>query len=106
MSGVKTNFKTVRVTAKVKISNCEEAKLETNRVSSILKWAQEAGKATGIVTNTRVTHASPAAAYAHVSYTEFECDDDIVTNKMHLTCNDDIARQLVEESPGKNIKVR
>ena len=34
-------------------------------MDSILKWAQQAGKSVGIVTNTRVTHATPAAAYAH-----------------------------------------
>lgn len=105
MTGVKTNFRGIGVTAKVKSSDCQGAKIEANRPSSIIQWAQEAGKATGIVTNTRVTHASPAGGYAHVSYREFECDSDIATYKMEKTCSDDIAQQLVEENPGKNIKV-
>ncbi len=35
-------------------------------LTTILEMAEEKGKCTGIVTNTRVTHATPAAAYAHV----------------------------------------
>lgn len=105
MTGVKTNFRGIGVTAKVKVTDCQGAKIEANRPSSIIQWAQEAGKATGVVTNTRVTHASPAGGYAHVSYREFECDGDIADYKMEKTCSDDIAQQLVEENPGKNIKV-
>ncbi|XP_065208766.1 alkaline phosphatase-like isoform X2 [Planococcus citri] len=105
MTGVKTNFKGIGITAKVQQTDCKGAKLEANRPSSIVQWAQEAGKATGVVTNTRITHASPAGAYAHISHRDFECDNDIVALKMDKTCTDDIARQLIEENPGKNIKV-
>ena len=35
-----------------------------------MTWAQEAGMDTGFVTTARVTHATPAALYAH-SYTRF-----------------------------------
>ena len=36
-----------------------------------MTWAQEAGMDTGFVTTARVTHATPAALYAH-SYTRLE----------------------------------
>ena len=38
--------------------NCETSK--TSKLETILKWAHFAGKSTGIVTTTRVTHATPA----------------------------------------------
>eukprot|EP00099_Drosophila_melanogaster_P017134 NP_573047.1 uncharacterized protein Dmel_CG8105 [Drosophila melanogaster] len=60
------------------------------RVDSVLQWAQRAGKATGVVTTTRLTDASPAGAYAHVSRRGEELE---------------IARQLVEEEPGRNLNV-
>jgi len=36
-----------------------------NLSESIFMKAKRAGKATGLVTSTRITHATPAAAYAH-----------------------------------------
>lgn len=107
MCGVKANYNTIGVTAAVEVADCESGKLEKNRVSSIVQWAQEAGKSTGIVTTTRVTHASPAGSYAHVPYRDMESDADILKNKLDpKSCNYDIAKQLVTEEPGKNIKVR
>lgn len=86
--------------------DCEEAKIEANRPSSILKWAQDAGKGTGVVTNTRISHASPAGTYAHVPHRQMECDSDVVNEKMNIeACNFDIAQQLIEDEPGRNIKV-
>ena len=38
------------------------------QVTTVMTWAQEAGMDTGFVTTARVTHATPAALYAH-SYT-------------------------------------
>jgi hypothetical protein len=61
------------------------------------------GKATGLVTNTRVTHATPAALFAHSPSRYWE-DDGKVTPNARSTCKD-IARQLVEEEPGRHINV-
>ncbi|RWR99106.1 Alkaline phosphatase: tissue-nonspecific isozyme-like protein, partial [Leptotrombidium deliense] len=55
-------------------------------------------KATGVVTTTRVTHASPAANYAHSASRKWEHD----TNG---TKCEDIASQLVFGETGKNINV-
>lgn len=40
---------------------------EPLRLRTILEMAESQGLATGVVTTTRVTHATPAACYAHVS---------------------------------------
>ena len=61
------------------------------------------GKATGLVTNTRVTHATPAALFAHSPSRYWE-DDGKVTPGVRSTCKD-IARQLVEDEPGRHINV-
>lgn len=107
MTGVKGNFMTIGVNAKVKSADCESTKIQSNRLTSIVKWAQDAGKATGVVTTTRVTHASPAGAYAHVPYRYMERDSDMVKKQLDpSSCNFDIAKQLIYDDPGKNIKVR
>lgn len=63
-----------------------------------------AGKSTGLVTTTRVTHATPAALYAHAASRYWE-DDGKVPPAARTSCKD-IARQLLEEEPGRNINVR
>lgn len=99
-------MKCIGVSANVKVADCEAAKIESNRPQSILKWAQDAGKGTGVVTTTRITHASPAGTYAHVPYREMECDADVVKKQLDpKSCDFDIAKQLVYEDPGRNIKV-
>ncbi|ALC48273.1 CG8105 [Drosophila busckii] len=78
LAGIKTNYGS--------IGQSEQG----THVNSILQWAQMAGKATGVVTTTRLTDASPAAAYAHVKQRSQELD---------------IARQLIEELPGRQLDV-
>ncbi|ROT76350.1 Alkaline phosphatase, tissue-nonspecific isozyme [Penaeus vannamei] len=58
---------------------------------------------TGIVTNTRLTHGTPSALYARSPSRYWE-DDAKVPVHAHATCKD-IARQLVENEPGRNINV-
>ena len=57
----------------------------------------------GIVTTTRITHATPAALYAKSAHRNWECDGKL--GKQGKGCVD-IARQLVENAPGKFAKVR
>lgn len=59
LCGVKTNYNTIGVNANVFYKNCTTGLLEENQTPSIAKWALDAGKAAGFVTNMRVTHASP-----------------------------------------------
>lgn len=63
LGGVKANFETIGVNAKVMKRKCEGNPSESERVLSIAKWASDAGKSIGLVTTTRVTHASPAGIY-------------------------------------------
>ena len=49
--------------------------LAGNEVLSILTYAELAGLSTGIVTDTRVAHATPAAFYSHSPSRLWEADD-------------------------------
>jgi len=66
---------------------------------------KDAGKSTGVVTTTRVTHASPAGAYAHIADRDWENDAQITYSGQDPNVCDDIAKQLVLNDPGRNIKV-
>ncbi|XP_072384783.1 alkaline phosphatase-like [Diabrotica undecimpunctata] len=101
MCGVKTNFETVGLDARGRFENCFSS--FSSRVPSLIDWAQESGKSTGIVTNTRITHATPAALYGHSPSRYWE-DDSKVPPAARKSCKD-LARQLIENDPGRNINV-
>uniref|UniRef100_A0A182WZ34 alkaline phosphatase n=1 Tax=Anopheles quadriannulatus TaxID=34691 RepID=A0A182WZ34_ANOQN len=105
LCGVKANYATLGVTAAVNYGNCAASNDPRNQVESIMAWAQAAGKATGIVTTTRVTHASPAGAYAHTSNRDWECDADIVRSGGDPAQCPDIATQLIYGDTGKQFRV-
>ncbi|XP_073811725.1 alkaline phosphatase-like [Musca autumnalis] len=107
MCGVKANIVTLGVSARVNYNNCTESMDPKNHVSSIAKWAQKAGKSTGFITTTTLTHASPSGSYAHVANRFWECDTDITrwTGLSDTSKCKDIAQQLVTQEPGKNFNI-
>ncbi|XP_076654849.1 alkaline phosphatase isoform X2 [Halictus rubicundus] len=101
--GVKTNYEVIGVNANVPLGDCAASLNTSHHLESIISWAQKAGKSTGFVTTTRVTHATPAPLYAHCPDRRWECESKMKTESSKK-CKD-IARQLVEDLPGKNIQV-
>lgn len=97
-TGVKTKYETVGMDETRIMSDAKKGKL-----SSIMAWAQAAGKRTGIVTTTRITHATPSATYANVLHRDWECDGKIADEAK--AAYKDIAVQLVENSPGNKLNV-
>lgn len=59
LSGVKNNYGTIGISGKVKQNDCTGQMDHSNHIKSIAKWALDANKSAGLVTTTRVTHASP-----------------------------------------------
>ncbi|NWH76887.1 PPBT protein, partial [Piaya cayana] len=96
LCGVKANEGTVGVSAGVTRDRCNTTKGQ--EVTSILRWAKDAGKAVGIVTTTRVTHATPSAAYAHSANRDWYSDGEMPPDALAGGCKD-IALQLVENIP-------
>ncbi|XP_021465425.1 alkaline phosphatase [Oncorhynchus mykiss] len=100
LCGVKANEGTVGVSAAAVRSQCNTT--QGNEVTSILKWAKEAGKSVGIVTTTRVNHATPSAAYAHCVDRDWFSDGEMPAEAVQAGCKD-IARQLFENIPNIDV---
>ncbi|KAH8280532.1 hypothetical protein KR018_009335 [Drosophila ironensis] len=105
LGGVKANYGTIGINANVPRYSCEGALQEEDQVLGIAHWAQAAGKDAGIVTTARVTHASPAGVYAHIADRNWENDWEVANRGCDPEQTIDIARQLVEQSVGQNLKV-
>ncbi|CAG9562490.1 unnamed protein product [Danaus chrysippus] len=101
LCGVKARYETLGLDSGGRFNNCASA--INSKVTSLIDWAHEAGKSSGIVTTARITHATPAALYAHAPSRYWE-DDSRVPPTVRRDCKD-IALQLVENDPGKNINV-
>ena len=76
-----------------------------NNPNTVHNNEQAANKGTGIVTTTRVTHATPAGTYARIANRDWEDDYAQSLGGVDSTTCDDIAEQLVLKSPGNNLKV-
>ncbi|RNA41849.1 alkaline tissue-nonspecific isozyme [Brachionus plicatilis] len=100
LTGVKTRFGAIGVDGRA--HDCPTSL--KSKTESILKWAHFAGKSTGIITTTRITHASPAATYANSFDRDMESFDGINFKQEHLNqgCKD-IAAQLIEENSFINL---
>ncbi|XP_072398946.1 membrane-bound alkaline phosphatase-like isoform X1 [Diabrotica undecimpunctata] len=105
LGGVKANKGTVGVTAAVNKRNCTAMNDPDNHVESIARLFQLKKKRTGLVTTTRVTHASPAGVYAHTAYRHWESDTDVLGDHENPKECEDIAHQLVFGETGKNLNV-
>jgi len=93
MAGVKARNGVIGLNWDVPRSNCELS--HGNEVTSALTYAHLAGKSTGVVSDARITHATPAAAYAHVPTRSWESS---VPSSAALQGCKDIAAQLVEDN--------
>jgi alkaline phosphatase len=90
-TGVKTHMGAIGVAAGRK-DDCAGSLKQP--VLSWLELADSAGMATGIVTTARLTHATPAATYAHSPTRNWENDADVPAEAAALGCKD-IAQQLI-----------
>lgn len=102
MSGVKTRAGVIGVDQIAERGNC--ASDRGNETVSALELAAVAGQSTGVVTTTRITHATPAATYGHIADRDWESDMEIPEKQRAPDCID-LARQLVEFPFGHGIDV-
>jgi alkaline phosphatase len=100
---VKNNIETIGVNANVKMSQCQIN--ESDLTKSIAHWAQESNKGVGVVTTTRITHASPAGVYAHIAHRDWENNNAISSACRSVENVTDIAHQLVYNDVSQDIKV-
>lgn len=105
LGGVKANYGTIGVSAAVDLNNCRAQNNTEHHVASIAEWAQSRGLATGLITTTSVTHASPAGVYAHTANRNWENDGEILKDGEDPEQCPDIAQQLIYGSVGRNLNV-
>jgi alkaline phosphatase len=101
VSGVKINNGTIGVDQTVKEGDCPA--MEGHTVKTLFEMAEEQGLATGVVSTARITHATPAAAYAHTPMRDWESDKEL-GDAAAQGCKD-IADQLVNWPYGDGLEV-
>ncbi|XP_038290518.1 intestinal-type alkaline phosphatase isoform X1 [Canis lupus familiaris] len=92
LCGVKANYQTIGVSAAARFNQCNTTR--GNEVISVMNRAKKAGKSVGVVTTTRVQHASPAGTYAHVVNRNWYSDANMPAKALEDGCQD-IAQQLI-----------
>ena len=102
VTGRKTRARVLSVGPSVERGDCANA--FGNELTTLLEQAEAAGYATGIVSTATITHATPAAAYAHTPDRDWEYDAAMPDEALAAGCVD-IARQLVEFAGGDGIDV-
>jgi alkaline phosphatase len=102
MTGQKTNAGFVGIGSDAQRKNCASSRGQ--HLPSFLELAESKALSTGVVTTTRLTHATPASAYAHVPERDWENDADLSDEARQHGCTD-IAKQLIEFPYGDGIEV-
>ncbi len=90
VSGVKTDVGVIGVDEDIERGSCST--VSGNELVSSLELAEIAGKATGLVSTARITHATPAATYAKSADRNWEDNSDMPEG---TEACEDIASQLV-----------
>ena len=92
VTGVKTIGDSLSVNQLVAHSETNADVVNANKLATILEQAKQHGLSAGIVSTARITHATPAATYAHTANRDWEADSD---RPVGATVPD-IAAQLVD----------
>ncbi len=100
-TGVKSHMGAIGVSAGAR-GDC--AGSLDRQLLSWLRLADDAGLATGIVSTARLTHATPAATYAHAPDRNWENDTDLPEGARAAGCRD-IAQQLLDFPAGRGPSV-
>lgn len=102
VTGIKSNDGAISVNERA-VRN-DYRTVAANKAMTIFEQAEQIGLATGVVTTARLTHATPAACYAHSPDRDWEADSDLPTDA-YAAGFPDIARQLLEFPYGDGLEV-
>ncbi|OKY26957.1 alkaline phosphatase [Thalassotalea sp. PP2-459] len=101
MSGVKTDAGVLGVNENIERGEC--ASVQGNELITAVEIAEIKGLSTGIISSARITHATPAAAYAKSADRNWEDVSDMPDTAIEQGC-EDIASQLINFE--KNLEQR
>ena len=96
VTGIKTNEGVIGLNQNVTRTETNQAVISANAMHTILEKAEAHGLATGIISTARVTHATPAATYAHIPNRDWE-NDALLPAAATQSGVKDIAVQLLEQ---------
>lgn len=96
-TGAKTRAGVLSIGQSAKRGDCAGALAAP--LTTLWELAARTGLATGVVTTTRITHATPGATYAHSPDRNWENDAEMPARAHEAGCRD-IARQLIETPYG------
>ena len=102
VTGMKTRMGVLSVSPAVPRGDCRAAL--ANEVPTLLELAEEAGFASGVVSTTRITHATPGGTYAHSPDRDWEDSSALTEEQRAMGCRD-IAAQLIEFAHGDGVDV-
>lgn len=101
-TGVKTRAGVLSIGQQAARGDCPGAL--ASPLLTLWELAENVGLATGVITTTRVTHATPAATLAHSPDRNWENDSEMLTASNAAECRD-IARQMIETPYGDGLEV-
>ncbi len=101
VAGIKTNDGAISVDQGINRTEPDAAVTAAHSVKTLMERAEARGMSTGLVTTARVTHATPAVNYAHISNRDWEADSNLPAGATVK----DIARQLIEFPYGDGLEV-
>ena len=102
ITGAKTRMGYLSVSQIPNRGQCQDSL--KHPLTSAMTLAKAAGLSTGVVTTTRITHATPGAAYAHTPERNWESDADMTESAKSQGCKD-IAQQLLDYSSKTGVDV-
>lgn len=104
MSAMATGYKTkagvISLTNEAERGDCASS-LNTH-AATFVELAEQAGLATGVISTARLTHATPAATYAHSPHRNWERDSIMPADAKETGCRD-IASQLIDFPYGDGV---
>jgi alkaline phosphatase len=102
MSGVKSDAGVLGVSENIERGDC--SKVSGNELITAIELAELKGMSTGIISTARITHATPAAAYAKSADRDWEDDGDMPDDAKAAGC-EDIASQLINFEPNLEARI-
>jgi alkaline phosphatase len=105
ITGLKTDEGIISVNQNVRLGDYRT--VAGNESKTLIEYAEEAGRSTGVVSTARLTHATPAACYSHSASRNWESDLEIFNERKEAweAKFPDIARQLIEFRYGNGLEV-
>ncbi|NDD13233.1 MAG: alkaline phosphatase [Betaproteobacteria bacterium] len=98
-TGYKSRDGMLSVSHSITRATCDKATTDKFALKTIVEYAAEEGKSVGLVSTARITHATPAAAYAHSSVRDWESDSDQANTSLQGGSNCTSLTQFTQRVP-------